>query len=159
MSAFAISLIIWAILVAGALTGAWLRHLLPDHHLDAHAKDIVRLGCALIATIAGLVLGLLINSANTSFNGQRDEIRQMTANVILADQLLSQYGPEARPIRMLLRDAVPSMIDRLWSEGATKTGMTFSAAGGVGDAVYNAVRALKPADDEQRFLQTQSLQL
>ena len=55
MSALTISLITCALLVGGALTGALLRRLLPDHHLDTHAKDIVRLGCALIATISGLV--------------------------------------------------------------------------------------------------------
>jgi hypothetical protein len=47
-----------------------LRHLLPDHHLDTHSKDIVRLGCALIGTITGLVLGLLINSAKNSFDAK-----------------------------------------------------------------------------------------
>jgi hypothetical protein len=47
-----------------------MRHVLPDHHLDAHSKDIVRLGCALIGTITGLVLGLLINSAKNSFDAK-----------------------------------------------------------------------------------------
>src|SRR6185436_10385107 len=53
------SLIIFAVLVGGVLVGALLRRVLPEHHLDTHAKDVVRLGCALIATISGLVLGLL----------------------------------------------------------------------------------------------------
>src|SRR5215468_903589 len=99
LSPLVTSLIVWALLVAGALVGAMLRRGLPEHHLDTHAKDIVRLGCALIATISGLVLGLLINSANTSFNAQRDEIRQFAANVILIDQVLGQYGPDAREAR------------------------------------------------------------
>src|SRR5215831_20826469 len=120
MNALGICLIIWALLVGGALTGALLRRLLPQHHLDSHAKDIVRLGCALIATISGLVLGLLINSANTSFNAQRDEIRQLAANVILIDQVLAEYGPDAREARQQLRQAIPSIVSRLWSDGATK---------------------------------------
>jgi hypothetical protein len=53
----------------GALAGG-MRHVLPDHHLDSHSKDIVRLGCALIGTITGLVLGLLINSAKNSFDAK-----------------------------------------------------------------------------------------
>ena len=68
MSALTISLIVCGLLIGGALTGALLRRVLPDHHLDSHAKDIVRLGCALIATISGLVLGLLINSAKTTYD-------------------------------------------------------------------------------------------
>jgi hypothetical protein len=158
LSPLAISLAIWALLVGGTLAGVLLRRVLPEHHLDAHAKDIVRLGCALIATISGLVLGLLINSANTSFNTQRDEIRQMAANVILVDQVLQQYGPEARPARQLLRDAGPAMVGRLWNDGATKTGGTTFASTPEGAATYNAVHALEPANDKQRHLQVQALQ-
>ena len=158
MSPLVTSLIVWALLVAGALVGALLRRGLPEHHLDTHAKDIVRLGCALIATISGLVLGLLINSANTSFNAQRDEIRQLAANVILIDQLLGQYGPDARDARRLLRDAIPAIVERLWSDGATKAGASPFAMSGRGEAAYRAVRALKPATDEQRFFQAQALQ-
>jgi hypothetical protein len=158
MSPLTTSLIIWSLLVAGALCGALLRRLLPERYLDTHAKDIVRLGSALIATIAGLVLGLLVNSANTSFNTQRDEIRQMTANVILIDQMLAQYGPDAMQARKLLRNAVPAMIDRLWSDAATKASAAPFSASGAGNDAYRAVRTLKPANDEQRFFQAQALQ-
>ena len=160
MSALAISLIVWVILVAGALTGAWLRHRLPDHHLDAHAKDIVRLGCALIATIAGLVLGLLINSAKSTFDTQRDEIRELTANAILLDHMLEEYGPEARQARADLRRAIAAAIDRIWNEGAIKAGrggrFTTTAAGETAEA---AIRALKPANETQRMLQSQANQI
>ena len=158
MSPLTTSLCIWALLVAGALGGALLRRGLPEHHLDSHAKDIVRLGCALIATISGLVLGLLINSANTSFNAQRDEIRQLAANVILIDQSLGQYGPGAREARQQLRQAIPAIVGRLWSDGAAKAGAMPFSGSGAGEAAYRAVRALKPADDEQRFFQAQALQ-
>jgi hypothetical protein len=97
VSATTTSLIICALLIGGALSGVLLRRLLPDHHLDAHAKDIVRLGCALIATITGLVLGLLINSGKNSFDAQRDDIRQLTAKIEMLDYLLDEYGPQARP--------------------------------------------------------------
>jgi hypothetical protein len=153
------SLTIWALLVAGALFGVVLRRWLPDHHLDTHAKDIVRLGCALIATIAGLVLGLRINSANTAFNTQRAELRHLTANVLLVDQLLVQYGPEAREARQLLRKAIPSLIDRLWSDGTEKAGARPFEVSVEGVATDSAVRTLKPPNDEQRYLQAQALQV
>jgi hypothetical protein len=147
------------LLIAGALVGALLRRLLPEHHLDTHAKDIVRLGCGLIATIAGLVLGLLINSAKTNYDTQRDEIRLMTANIIMIDQLLEQYGVESRPARQALRSAVPAVIDRLWGNGAvTSTGAPFAASAS-GEAAYRAVRALAPATEAQRFYQGQAMTL
>jgi fluoride ion exporter CrcB/FEX len=90
-------------MLLGAVIGALLRRLLPDHHLDDHARDIIRLGAGLVGTIAALVLGLLINSANSSYEAQRGEIRQIAANLILLDAVLDQYGPEANPTRVLLR--------------------------------------------------------
>src|ERR1700739_3987586 len=109
-------MIVWALLVAGALVGAVLRRWLPEHHLDTHAKDIVRLGCALIATISGLVLGLLINSANTSFNAQRDKTRDLAANIIRFAKVLAKSGRKARGAPHHLRRAIPAIVARLWSD-------------------------------------------
>ena len=44
------------------------------------------------------------------------------------------------------------------SDGATKAGAASFSGSGVGETAYRAVRALKPADDEQRFFQAQALQ-
>jgi hypothetical protein len=158
VSATTTSLIICAILIGGALSGVLLRRLLPDHHLDAHAKDIVRLGCALIATITGLVLGLLINSGKNSFDAQRDDIRQLTAKIEMLDYLLDEYGPQARPAREELRRALPDMIDRIWDDGATKQGKPFVATA-VGHTTYRAIAALSPTSEAERTLRNQALEL
>ena len=59
----AVSAIIFLSTLGGIFLGALLRRMLPKHHLNEHAKDVVRLGAGLIATIAALVLGLLIAAA------------------------------------------------------------------------------------------------
>src|SRR5262249_21361010 len=92
---FALSLAIPRL--SGIFLGTLLRRGLPEHHLDEHAKDVVRLGVGLIATIAALVLGLLIAAAKSSFDTQTSQVRQITADLILLDNILAQYGPEARP--------------------------------------------------------------
>src|SRR5262245_34252816 len=142
MSALTTSLIVFVILVSGVLLGALLRRSLPEHHLDSHAKDAVRLGCALMATISGMVLGLLTNSAKTNFDVQRDEIRQMTASVVQLDHHLSEYGPEALAARRQLREAVSAVADRIWDDGTVKSTpnapFTSTAAGA---AVYKAIRS------------------
>jgi hypothetical protein len=158
VSATTTSLIICAILIGGALCGVLLRRLLPDHHLDAHAKDIVRLGCALIATITGLVLGLLINSGKNSFDAQRDDIRQLTAKIEMLDYLLDEYGPQARPAREELRKVLPDMIDRIWDDGTTKQNKPFAATA-VGHTTYQMVAALTPTTAAQRTIQSQAVEL
>jgi hypothetical protein len=44
----------------GALLGMFIRALLPQHHLSAETKDLVKLGMGIVATLSALVLGLLI---------------------------------------------------------------------------------------------------
>jgi hypothetical protein len=46
-----------------------------------------------------MVLGLLIAAAKSSFDTQSSQITQLTADMILLDNLLGQHGPEGRPIR------------------------------------------------------------
>ena len=62
--------------------------------MSADTKDVVKLGTGLIGTIAALVLGLLIASANGTFQTQSGQVRQLTADIVLLDQTLAQYGPE-----------------------------------------------------------------
>jgi len=48
MSAFAISLIVFACVFGGALFGMLLRAVLPKSHLEPSSKDVVKLGMRLI---------------------------------------------------------------------------------------------------------------
>ena len=122
MSAFALSCLIFVLTLCGILLGTLLRRALPEHHLSEDSQDVVRLGVGLIATIAALVLGLLIAAAKTSFDTQSTQITQITADFILIDSLLAEYGPEARPIREQMRSLIGPLADRLWREKQASTG-------------------------------------
>ena len=90
MNSFASSCVIFALTLGGIGSGTFLRRFLPKHHLSKDSQDVVRLGAGLIATITALVLGLLITSAKSSFDTQNNQIKQITANIILLDHLLAQ---------------------------------------------------------------------
>src|SRR5260370_20369593 len=119
MSAIALSCIAFVCISGGVLIGMLLRNTLPEHHLSTDAKDVVRLGTGLIGTIAALVLGLLIASAKNSYDTQSTQIKQMTASIILLDNLLSRSGPETEAARVLLRRGVASMAYRVWRENSS----------------------------------------
>ena len=68
MSSITIALIVVAVVMGGSLLGSFIRLRLPKHHLDADTRDIVKAGIGLLATLAALVLGLIIASAKNSFN-------------------------------------------------------------------------------------------
>jgi len=115
------SSIAFAIIFAGALLGIFLRKRLPGHHLSADTKDVVRLGTGLIGTIAALVLGLLISSASSTYQGQSAEVKQLTANVVLLDRTLALYGSETDTIRAVLRKSVTSLTNGIWRESGNES--------------------------------------
>src|ERR1700724_2821510 len=116
MSPAVLSCLIFALTLGGIALGAFLRTTLPQHHLSKESQDIVRLGAGLIATIAALVLGLLIAAAKGSFDTQSGQVKQITANMLLLDLLLEKYGPEELPIRAEMRSVIGPLADRLWHE-------------------------------------------
>src|SRR5260370_28722219 len=119
MSPISLSLVAFACVFGGTFLGMYLRSRLPGHHLSGDTKDVVRLGTGLIGTMAALVLGLLIASANSTYETQSGQVKQLTANIVLLDRTLAQYGPEADSLRNLLRHAVPTLADRIWSENGS----------------------------------------
>jgi hypothetical protein len=71
-----------------------LRTTLPEEHRSTDTKDVVMLGVALIATMAALVLGLLIASAKTTYDTRSNQLLQVSADIILLDRALAHYGKE-----------------------------------------------------------------
>jgi uncharacterized membrane protein len=56
MSSIAISLIVFACVFGGAVTGMLLRAFLPKDHLAADLKEVVKVGMGLVATMAADVV-------------------------------------------------------------------------------------------------------
>ena len=158
MGPLAISVAACALMLGGAAVGVQLRRALPQRHLDVNTKDIVRLGGSLLATITAVVLGLLIDSSNSSFEAQRNEVRRLAADLILLDHLLEGYGPEARPIRVLLRRGVDQLVDHVWHQGAPESAPDLAPTS-VSAQVYAAIHALPAENTARRAVQAQALQV
>jgi hypothetical protein len=158
VSALALSSLIFVLTVGGILLGSLLRRALPEHHLSKDSQDVVRLGVGLIATLAALLLGLLIAAAKSSFDTQSTQVTQITADIVLLDRLLAQYGPEARPIRQQMRSVIGPFADQLWREKQASATAPFEANASA-EQVYLAVQALSPQNDLQRSLQTRAAQI
>jgi hypothetical protein len=160
MSAIGLSCIIFLCISGGVLLGMLLRNALGERHLSTDAKDVVRLGAGLIGTLAALVLGLLIATAKSSYDTQSTQIREMTANFILLDNLMAQYGPETGGARDLLRRGVGVLVERIWRESNSDLDKaTPFEASAASEAFYVKLLALSPQNDSQRFLQTRAIQI
>jgi len=152
------SVIAFGCVLGGTFLGIFLRNRLPGHHLSAATKDVVRLGTGLIGTIAGLVLGLLIASANSTYETQSSQVRQLTANVVVLDRTLAQYGPETDLARNLLRRVVVSLADRVWRENGSGSGKAAPfEASAAALSLYDEILKLSPRNEMQRSLQARAL--
>jgi len=153
---FTIAAIVLACVFGGALAGQFLGKRLPRHHLQEDSKDIVKLGIGVVATMAALVLGLLVSSAKSSFDKMSDDLTLEAAKVVQLDRALAHYGPEAQEVRSTLRHNFQAAVDALAGpdefQDAKLRGMRESAG-----EVQDAIRALVPRSDEQRELRSQAL--
>jgi len=129
---------------------------IPAHHLSTDTKDVVKLGMGLVGTMAALALGLLLASAKSSYDAQADELRQMSATVLLLDRALAHYGPEAKEARALLRAAVVHALDHIWSDKGRQLGLPAAPRG---KDVFEAIEQLTPESAAQRLLQAQILKI
>lgn len=158
MSTIAISAGAFALLFAGALLGALLGARLPKHHLSEENKEVVRLAMALVGTLTGITLGLLIDSAKTYYDTQSSELTQTSANVALLGRLLQHYGPEASGAQESLRLAVERVLAENWPNGRPENGKLSPKAGHI-EEVYERLRALTPKDEEHRMMKSEALGL
>jgi hypothetical protein len=163
MISIIIGLTTFVCVFGGALLGMYLRNVLPDHHLQEDSKDAMKAGMAIVATLAALVLGLLISSAKNSLDTMNTAFTQTGAKIIMLDRVLSFYGPETKEVRQQLKDTVQIMVDRIWHKDKIKnnnnTKMQTSAKMNGMELVVDNLRDLTPQNDSQRLLQTQALQI
>ena len=154
------ALIAFTCIFGGALLGILIRSILPNHHLNEATRDVVKLGAGLIATLAALVLGLLISSAKDDLNTINTELTQMGAEIILFDRVLANYGPETKEVREMARSSLVITMARIWpKDGARKLNISTVEASRNLEEIQAKLRGLSPRNESQRQLQSQALQL
>jgi hypothetical protein len=158
MSSITTTFAVFACVFGGAVLGMFLRATLPQHHLSDGSKDAVKLAMGLVATMAALVLGLLVSSAKGSYDAQSTQLTEASAKIAFLDRLLAHYGPETNGARTLLREVVIENIGRVWPRERKKNGKLERPATRPED-LLDLINQLKPKDDAQRSLQAQALNL
>src|SRR5271154_6032137 len=99
MNTILISSTVFVVVFGGALAGMGFRQVLPENQLGSEAKDVIRLATGLLVTMAALVLGMLVSTANSSYQDRKNELAEMGSNFVLVDGLLASYGPDAQALR------------------------------------------------------------
>ncbi|APR38489.1 bestrophin-like domain [Paraburkholderia sp. SOS3] len=160
MRHLSIALIIFAGVFCSALLGLRLRTLLPKNHLGEDPIGVVKLATGLIATMAALVLGLLISSAKNSFDMVNASVIRDAASVILLDRVLARYGPQTQGIRGGLKQAVAAAVQQMASRNPAQLENLHSpeAIERV-ESLVRQIENLSPQNDVQRRLQARAIEM
>jgi hypothetical protein len=153
-------LIVAACIFASAIAGQLLNSRLPSQHLTKETQDVVRLATGMLSVLASLVLGLLIATAKTSYDTTDQAVQGYATELILLDETFRDYGQSAAAPRDLLRQYTTQMLTDFWPNGGGQTAVLDNqVAGTMLEHIREAVRALKPIDEGQRWLMDQALQI
>jgi hypothetical protein len=160
MSPWADALLVLATVVASGLLGLYLRNFLPAQHLQEDSVGMVRLCTGVIATLAALVLGLLVASAKANYDHVNDDLTHGAASIVLLDRTLAQYGPETREARSLLRTALASAVSSVFSKhGRGVADLDDPQRLASGTRLQAELLQLTPQNDAQRALKAGALAL
>jgi hypothetical protein len=159
MSSLAIAAIVFGCVFGSAVLGMVLRAALPANHLSEESRDTVKLATGVIATLAALVLGLLVASAKGSFDAKRAAVESLAADIIAFDRLLARYGPETREARDLFRKTVAARIAETWPErGPVSPVLDTTWGTRTVEGIEHQLSELSPGTPEQTWLRQQALE-
>jgi hypothetical protein len=160
MNSVPISIIVIVILFGSALVTMFAARFLPDRHLTPETKNVVSVSVAVVGTLSALVVGLLISTANTAFIAKAQRITDISADLISLDRLARRYGPEAQDFRVLLRHYTAIKLHDLFPEDSdVAADVEDISTVSLMEELQDKLLALIPADDRQRWLRVQSLQI
>jgi len=156
LSSITVATIAFSCVLGGALIGMYLRTWMREHHVGSETKELVKLGTGLIATMSALVLGLLVSSSKSAFDTQKNQIGQLSANIVLLDRALAHYGPESKAIRDSLRSTVERLLDAIWAKSGAD-GKSSVQPNAASEVIFDQIEQLAPRTDAQRVLQAQAV--
>jgi len=154
MESILVSSTVFVVVFGGALAGMRFRRVLPEDHLGPEVKDVIRLATGLLVTMTALVLGMLVSTANSSYQERKNELAEMGSNFVLVDGLLASYGPDAQALRMELRGMAESGLERVWPSHAPQASLRPQDNGQV---FYDQVQGLVPKNETQAALKAAAI--
>ena len=154
-----IGVIVFAVIVTGALVGYALRQSLPKRYLCEETKSTVSISMAVVATFSALVLGLLISNASTKFNALGGEVTTLSAQILRLDKLLGRYGPETGLARETLRQYAELKTADLFPDDPADLGLADPETYQLLQQLEDSILALKPAGARDKWWLDQAMTL
>jgi hypothetical protein len=80
--------------------------------------------------MSALVLGMLVSSAKSSYDASKNEVAEMSSEIVTIDRLLAKYGPETGEIRAEFRQLASggqpttTMVENCESRASSRRGLS-----------------------------------
>lgn len=155
MRSIGLTFLAFAVICGGAMLGFTLRRFLLDRHLDSPTQDTVKLATGVVATLAALVLGLLIASAKQTFDGRGTQVHTFVTNLTLLDRSMREYDPPLTEARQALAAFARNVRVQLWGPRRDAQDDVLSGL----DTIRNGFRDLDPKTARNRSLHARYMEL
>src|SRR6266851_1323052 len=156
MDSLYIVAVTFACACAGAAVGFLIRRRLREHHLTAASQDVLKLTLGVVATLAALVLGLLVGGTKQFYDAKVNEVRTFVVDITLLDRSMSHYEPSLLAERRHLSDFTRAMIGGLWGAGQANSNTDLLASM---DRLRDTLRHLEPTSDAQKIAHSRMMGL
>ncbi len=154
----AIGLISFVAIFGGALLGIFAARTLPKHHLSNETRTAVSVSAAVVGTLSGLVLALMISTASSSFSARSREVTAISVDLIRLNRMMQRYGPGADDVRAKLRTYATAKMQELFP-AAGEPSQTNEVTVRMMETTQDAILSLAPTDETHRWLRSQALTL
>lgn len=151
MNAWAVAVVAFAAMAAAAGLAVLVARRLPADYVGERTQDTMKPAVAMIATVASLILGLMVTSARYSYSEAGEDVQRFAAAVLSTDLELAGLGPAGCAARAVLGAYVGAVVAETWAPGDD---LAVAAASERPSAILlfrldSLVRGLDPADTEQ----------
>jgi hypothetical protein len=155
ISAHALSLLVFVLVFGAALIGMAIRNGQPESHFTSEARNSVLLAVGLVVTMTSLVLGMLVSSAKTFYDGQKIQVSELSSQIVLVGDLMTAYGPESADLRIEALRAMQQTVDRIWPKNTSRDFELTPVADFL--HFYRHIQLLEPKNEAQASAKTQLL--
>jgi hypothetical protein len=158
MNEFLTGVAICLCLTSAALLCLWLHPKLPQAHREERTHGVVKIAVGMIVVMTSLVLGLLISSVKTIYDGVDSNVHAFSTQLILLDRALKLYGPETIETRRLLADYVERALNGTWPQNGQPAKVEDQDAGQLLDDTEQSLKRIEPTTPRERELWSAALQ-
>jgi len=146
MNEVRIATFVFLCLSAASLGALFCYERLPEHQRQDDTQKVLHLIANIFVVMTSLVLGLMISSAKSRFDGVNQDVHSYATQLILLDRMLLLYGPEAGDTRQTLLAYTERAANGQWTAEGRLSDKTSER---LLEDVGTCLRALEPNRDPQ----------